>query len=250
MASVTYKALLNAMPRKPPSLDIVTLRHLKAFPWASDDQLERLVSAMTLRQVKRHTLLFSQGTPSDSLFLLILGAVKLSIRSQDEEEVLVSLIRPGELFGITALLPGMQRAFRSEAFTDCQVGVIRAEDFVTALLGIASQDFRFVMESTVSRWVDLLQRYSHFQALSQRQKLALALLELAQKFGIQDARGTVLSLPMTHNGLAELVGSSRPKVSEYMKEFEQQQLILRDGRRLIVRPERLREMVNVGVGQL
>lgn len=237
------------MPRKPPALDIATLHRLKAFPWASDDQLERLVSLMTLRQVKRHSLLFSEGTPSESLFLLVLGAVKLSVPGQGGEEVLVSLIRPGELFGITALLPGMQRAFRSVAFTDCQIGVIQAEDFVTALLGIESQDFRFVMESTVSRWVDLLQRYSHFQALSQRQKLAMALLEIALKFGIQDSRGTVLSLPLTHNGLADLVGSSRPKVSEYMKEFEQQQLILRDGRRLIVRPERLREVVNVGVAR-
>ena len=235
------------MLRKLPSLDLAALRRLKAFPWASDEQLERLVSAMTLRQAKRHSVLFSQGTPSDLLFLLTLGAVKLSVRSQGAEEVLVSLIRPGELFGITSLLPGMQRAFRAEAFTDCQIGTIQAEDFVTALLGIESRDFRFVMESTVSRWVDLLQRYSHFQALNQRQKLALALIELAQKFGIQDARGTVLSLPLTHNGLAELVGASRPKVSEYMKAFEQQQLILRDGRRLIIRPERLRAVVNVGV---
>jgi CRP/FNR family transcriptional regulator, cyclic AMP receptor protein len=237
------------MPRKPLSLDIATLRRLEAFPWASEDQLERLVSSMTLRQVKRHNRLFSEGTPSGSLFLLVLGVVKLSVQSQGGEEVLVSLIRPGELFGITALLPGMQRAFRAEAFIDCQVGVIDAEDFVTALLGIEIRDFRFVMESTVSRWVDLLQRYSHFQALNQRQKLAMALLEIAQKFGIQDSRGTVLSLPLTHNGLADLVGSSRPKVSEYMKEFEQQQLILRDGRRLIVRPERLREVVNVGLVQ-
>ena len=236
------------MPRKMPSLavDVPTLRRLKTFPWASVEQLERLVAAMTFRQMKRHSLLFSEGAPSDSLFLLILGAVKLSVRSQGEEEVLVSLIRPGELFGITALLPGMQRAFRSEAFTDCQVGVIRAEDFVTALLGIESRDFRCVMESTISRWVGLLQRYSHFQTLSKRQKLALALLEIAQKFGIQDARGTVLSLPLTHNGLAELIGSSRPKVSEYMKDFERQQLVVRDGRRFIVRPERLREMVNLG----
>lgn len=231
------------MPRKPSALDIATLRRLKAFPWASDEQLERLIASMTPREVKRYSLLFSAGSPSDSLFLLVSGAVKLSAHSQGKEEVLVSLIRPGELFGITALLPGMQRAFRSEAFTDCQIGVIRAEDFVTALLGIESRDFRCVMESTVSRWVDLLQRYSHFQALSQRQKLAMALLEIAQKFGIQDSRGTVLSLPLTHNGLADLVGSSRPKVSEYMKEFEQQELILRDGRRLIVRPERLHQVV-------
>jgi CRP-like cAMP-binding protein len=73
----------------------------------------------------------------------------------------------------------------------------------------------------------------------------MALLELAQKFGVQDDRGTILILQLTHEDLADLVGASRQKVTEHMKELERQQLILRDGRKLIVLPHRLQEMINL-----
>jgi CRP-like cAMP-binding protein len=73
----------------------------------------------------------------------------------------------------------------------------------------------------------------------------MALLELAQKFGVQDDRGTILILQVTHEDLADLVGASRQKVTEHMKELERQQMILRDGRKLIVLPERLQEVVGL-----
>jgi len=78
-----------------------------------------------------------------------------------------------------------------------------------------------------------------------RQRLAMALLELAQKFGVQDDRGTILILQLTHEDLADLIGASRQKVTEHMKELERQQLILRDGRKLIVLPHRLQEMISL-----
>lgn len=226
-----------------PILTLSTLRRLKAFPWASDQQLEKLLSQTTLRRVERRTILFTEGAPSDALYLLVSGVVKLSLKNREGENVLVSLICPGELFGITSLMPGMQRAFRSEAFSDCWIAALRPETFVTTALGVPFSDFSAVMGSTVNRWFALLYRYAHFQGLSLRQRLALALLELAQKFGVQDARGTILILPVTHETLADLVGASRQKVTEHMKELERQQCLLRDGRKLIVLPQRLQEIV-------
>jgi CRP-like cAMP-binding protein len=176
--------------------------------------------------------------------LLVSGVVKLSLRSLEGEDVLVSLISPGEFFGITALMPGMQRAFRSEAFSDCWVGIVPADTFVTNLLGVPFADFSALMGTTVNRWFSLLYRYAHFQGLGLRQRLAMALLELAQKFGVQDDRGTILILQLTHEDLADLIGASRQKVTEHMKELERQQLILRDGRKLIVLPQRLQEMIS------
>jgi CRP-like cAMP-binding protein len=226
-----------------PVLNVTTLRRLRALPWASDSQLEQLLSHMTLQRVARRTNLFLTGAPSEDLYLLVSGIVKLSLRGIEGEEVLVSLISPGEFFGITALMPGMQRAFRSEAFSDCWVGVLPAETFVTTLLGVPFADFSAMMGSTVTRWFGLLYRYAQFQGLSLRQRLAMALLELAQKFGVRDARGTILILQLTHDDLADLVGASRQKVTEHMKELERQECLLRDGRKLIVLQERLQEVI-------
>jgi CRP-like cAMP-binding protein len=226
-----------------PVLNVTTLRRLRALPWASDRQLEQLITHMSLRRVERRTTLFTEGASSEALYLLVSGVVKLSLRSLEGEDVLVSLISPGELFGITALMPDMQRAFRSEAFSDCWVSVIQAETFVTTLLGTPFADFSAMMGTTVNRWFTLLYRYAHFQGLNLRQRLAMALLELAQKFGVQDARGTILILQLTHEDLADLVGASRQKVTEHIQEMERQQLLVRDGRKLIVLPQRLQEVI-------
>jgi len=194
-----------------PVLNVTTLRRLKALPWASDRQLEELLTHLSLRRVERRTILFTEGAQPDALYLLVSGVIKLSLRSLEGEDVLVSLISPGELFGITALMPDMQRAFRSEAFSDCWVATIQPETFVTTLLGTPFANFSAMMGSTVNRWFTLLYRYAHFQGLNLRQRLALALLELAQKFGVQDDRGTILILQLTHEDLADLIGASRQK---------------------------------------
>ncbi|MBM4258193.1 MAG: Crp/Fnr family transcriptional regulator [Deltaproteobacteria bacterium] len=231
-----------------PVLNVITLRRLKALPWATDHQLEKLLPHFILQHIERQTSLFSEGESSQSLYLLIAGAVKLSLRSsQGEEEILVSLIAPGEFFGITSLMTGMTRGFHGEAFSDCWVAVIQPEQFISTLLGIPFSSFSALMSSTVSRWEDLLYRYTRFQGLNLPQRLALALLELARKFGVQDARGVILILQLTHEDLANLVGASRQKVTEHLKDLERQEAILRDGRRLIVVPEKLQEIAGVGI---
>jgi CRP-like cAMP-binding protein len=142
-------------------------------------------------------------------------------------------------------MAGTSRGFHCTAFSDGWVAAIRPETLVTTLLGVPFTDFSAFMGSTVSRWAALLYRYTRFQGLGLRQRLAMALLELSQKFGVQDARGTILILQVTHEDLADLVGASRQKVTEHMRELERQQMILRDGRKLIVIPERLQEEIGL-----
>jgi biotin operon repressor len=55
----------------------------------------------------------------------------------------------------------------------------------------------------------------------------------------------ILVLQLTHDDLANLVGASRQKVTEHIKELERQEALLRDGRRLIVVPERLQAIVGL-----
>src|SRR5262245_3319038 len=228
-----------------PILNVTTLRRLKALPWASEQQLEKLLSQMTLHHVERHAQLFSEGSLSDTLYLLVSGVVKLSLHSPEGEDILVSLIGPGEFFGITSLMSGMSRGFHCTAFSDGWVAAIRPETFVTTLLGVPFTDFHELMGSTISRWAALLYRYTRFQGLGLRQRLPMALLELSQKFGVQDDRGTILILQVTHEDLADLVGASRQKVTEHIRELERQQMILRDGRKLIVIPGRLQEEIGL-----
>jgi CRP-like cAMP-binding protein len=191
--------------------------------------------------VKRRGTIFFEGETSDRVYILLSGVAKLSFLNRDEK-VLVGLVGAGEIFGVSSLLPSATRPFRCEAFSDCLVGVTRPSTFVGLTLGVPLERFSRTLEVTVGRWWMMLQRYTNFVGLSVRDRLAGALLELAAKFGAHDARGVILTLKLTHADLAELVGASRQRTTEQLIEFENQQMILRDGRRLIIVPERLREL--------
>ena len=72
-----------------------------------------------------------------------------------------------------------------------------------------------------------------------------ALLELAEKFGVRDSRGTLLTIKLTHADLAELVGASRQRTTEQLNDFERESVIARDGRRLIIVPEKLWQLAQM-----
>jgi CRP-like cAMP-binding protein len=235
---VCYEASVVAKDQ----LDWKTLGRLKTLSWLSQDQLQGLAQSLTLQKVKRRDTIFFEGESSNRIYVLLSGVAKLSFQNRDER-VLVGLVGPGEIFGVSSLLPHATRPFRCDAFSDCTVGIARPETFVGLVLGVPLERFSRTLEVTVARWWTMLQRYTNFVGLSVRERLAGALLELAMKFGAEDSRGILLTLKVTHADLAELVGASRQRTTEQLNDFENEHVILRDGRRLIIVPDRLRELV-------
>jgi CRP-like cAMP-binding protein len=225
--------------------DAKSLHKLKSLSWLSAAQIERLAAGMSVERVKRHQVVFSEGEASNMVYILLSGAARLSFLNREGERVLVGLIGAGEIFGVSALLGQARRPFRCDAFSDCWVGEINPETFVDICLGVPFDIYTHAMEVTVGRWWAMLLRYANSVGISLRERLAVTLLDLAAKFGVQDARGTILTLRLTHGDLADLVGASRQKVTEHMNALERQQIILREGRRLILLPHKLQELLHL-----
>lgn len=218
------------------------LRRLQTLAWLSQEQLERLAAATIMRRVNRHETIFFEGEDASSVYLLLSGVAKLTFLSASER-ILVSLVGPGEIFGVSSLLPVAKRPFRCDAFSDCLVGVTSPQAFVDVTLGVRLEDLSRVLDVTVGRWWGMLLRYTTFLGLALRERLPGALLELGTKFGAEDARGRLLTLKLTHSDLAELVGASRQRITEQLSEFERNGVIIRDGRRLIIVTEQLLAVV-------
>jgi len=223
------------------AIDANFLGRLRNLSWLNRDQLQGLAQSLTpIRRKKRETI-FYEGEASDQVYILLSGVAKLSLLNR-EERVLVGLVGPGEVFGVSSLLPNATRPFRCDAFSDCIVGVGSPSTLVEVMLGVPLERFSRMLEVTVGRWWAMLQRYTNYQGLSVRERLADALLELGTKFGAEEARGVLLTLKLTHFDLAELVGASRQRTTEHLIEFENERMIIRDGRRMIIVPERLRAL--------
>jgi CRP-like cAMP-binding protein len=91
-----------------------------------------------------------------------------------------------------------------------------------------------VAASYSGQWDRVQLRSSNFMGYTLEERVALILLELSGSFGDRDRQGVGLMMALRHQDLADLVGASRPRVTEYLASFEGKSLLARDGRRLIV----------------
>jgi CRP/FNR family transcriptional regulator, cyclic AMP receptor protein len=156
-------------------------------------------------------LLFQQGDPSDSLFVVLDGQVAVATRSNDGRESLVAVFEPGGLFGDMGMFDGEPRSADARALDDSRV------------LGIPYTDVRAALEARPELlWVVarvLAQRLrATDEALADAvfldvpARTAKRLLELA---GDSDA----VDVPMTQEDLAGLVGASRERVNKALSLF-------------------------------
>jgi CRP-like cAMP-binding protein len=215
------------------------LRGLKNISWLSGRQLDRLSNGLTVSMAEKRAIIFDEKHSPDSAYILLAGVARITCRNRKGQRTLVIMVAPGMIPGFPPPVPGISYNFRCEAVTLCRIGTIELEALVEISLGIASVDFKRMAESYLGRW-DLVQlRCANFMSCSLEERLALILLELSENFGIPDPKGIRLTLPTRHRDIAELVGASRPRITEQLISFEKKHLISRNSRTLVVNRDRL-----------
>ena len=215
------------------------LRGLKNLSWLSAHQLTRLAAALVVSTVEKCEVIFTEKSLPEAAYMLLSGIARITCRNRKGDRAVVIIVAPGMIPGFPPPVPGISYNFRCEAVTECQIGTIDLKSFVEISLGVASDDFKRMAASYLGRW-DLVQlRCANFMGCTLEERLALILLELSENFGTKNKRGTSLTITPRHQDLADLVSASRPRVTEFLNQFERDHLIVRDQRHLIVRRDRL-----------
>jgi CRP-like cAMP-binding protein len=215
------------------------LRGLKNISWLNARQLDKLYNALTISIVEKRGIIFDDKHTPDAAYILLSGVARISCRNRKGQRTLVIMVAPGMVPGFPPPVPGISYNFRCEAVTVCRIGSIELSTFIEISLGVASADFRRLAASYLGRW-DLVQlRCANFMSCTLEERLALILLELCENFGAADPKGVRLTLPARHRDLAELVGASRPRITEHLIMFERKHLISRNRRQLVVNKDRV-----------
>jgi CRP/FNR family cyclic AMP-dependent transcriptional regulator len=106
-----------------------SLRKLKSFDWLTTAQLERLAQNTVLTKVRKKDPIFDQGQSANMIYLVISGTVRLSMVNQENKRVVVTLVPPGDLFGLGFLFPEVGQPFDADAFSDCTIGTLKRDVF-------------------------------------------------------------------------------------------------------------------------
>ena len=167
-------------------------------------------------QYQTERVIYSQGDAANSVFYILQGKVKIVVTSKQGKEAVVALLSEGEFFGEGSLLAQPLRLSRAIAVTDVTVMRINKTEMLRLLQ--TTPDF------SEAFMVHLLTRNSRIEAdladhlfNSSEKRLARTLLLLAN-FG-KEGKPEPITLKISQSMLAEMIGTTRPRVSVFMNKF-------------------------------
>jgi CRP-like cAMP-binding protein len=222
-------------------------RGLKALPsisWLTARQREILAGELTVTSHDKRSIIFSDKSLSESAHVLLSGVGRITCDNRKGQRTMVIMVAPGLIPAFPAAVTGITYNFRCEAITSCRVGTIGLNRFVKICLGIELAPFKLLASGFLGSWDRVAVRCSNFIGCTLEERMALVLLDLSENFGVPNRRGGMrLTAPVRHGDLAELVGASRPRVTEHLLDFTRRHLISRQDRHLVVYREGLRALI-------
>lgn len=179
-------------------------------------------------QLRPQATFFAQGAESSCVFYLQAGRAKLTVLSQGGKEATITLLAVGDFIGEEAMVgAGGLRMATATAITACTAMRIEREEMIRVLHGEHSfSDFfvRFLLTRGMRTQADLVDQLFN----SSEKRLARTLLLMAE-FGKPGEPETLIP-PITQEALAEMIGTTRSRVSFFMNRFRKLGFIEYNGR--------------------
>jgi len=185
------------------------------------------------RVIRKRERIYLPGDPADSLYLIQSGRVKLSRVSQCGKEIILSILGPGEIFGLEPVLDEESRSAQTVALEQGRLIVLSREKFQSLLL--QTPDLLMTLLKIVNLQLrDSQESLSRLVFKDVKARLASLLLELARSEGKSCGNEIRLEAPVTHQDLANLIGSTRETTTATLNQFKRAQLIQMDRRTIVI----------------
>lgn len=190
-------------------------------------------------------VLFVEGQMPRGIFVLCKGSVKLSINSPSGRTVIVKLAEPGEVLGLSATISGKPYEVTAETLDPCQVNFVKREDFLHFLKDDVEACFKVAEQLSEKYHNACKEAGSLGLSHSAAEKLAKLLLEWSAKNADSGKTEPRLKLRLTHEEIAQMIGTSRETVTRLFADLKKRQILQSKGSTLVIRnTAALRELAN------
>jgi len=188
---------------------------------------------MTTHRYKKGEILFREGSYPTGIYFVKKGKVKKYTTDKSGREQIIYICQAGELLGYHALIG--QEYFRDSAsvIEDSIISFIPKEDFLLALSSSSTLSNR-LLKCLSHEFGVLTHTVSIFANKTVRERLALSLLILRDKYKTDNIKGSPVELNLTREDLAKLVGTARETLVRLLQEFKQEGLVEINGRKIIL----------------
>ena len=195
----------------------------------------RDLEGASTEMVERNKTIFFPGDPAERVYLIRRGAVRLSRVYESGEEITVALLRENSLFGVLSLLTGHRsdRFYHSVAFTRVEMVTAPASSVRQAIEADTSVGL-LLLQGLSSR---ILQTETMIETLTHRDmssRLVSFLLVLCRDFGMPGSQGITIDLRLSHQAIAEAIGSTRVTITRLLGDLRNSGLVEIDRKKITV----------------
>jgi len=215
---------------RPANVSTTLLRNVPLFAGLDEVRLSVLTRTIVRRNFGRNTMIIGAGDPTDSLYIVISGRLKVLMSDEQGREVILSMLGPGEFFGEMGLLDDSPRSASVLTVEPCDLLSISKTDFKRSL----AENFDLslmVMRGLVKRLREADQKIGSLALMDVYGRVARLLLEMAEDVGGEK----MIVKRLTKQDIAKMIGASREMVSRVMKDLQLGGYIEVRGRSIVLR---------------
>jgi CRP-like cAMP-binding protein len=206
-------------------------------------ELQLLQAKLTSHEIKKGTLLYKEGNNPNGVYFLNKGKVKVFQTNGQGKEQIIYIYTKNESFGYRAILGKEKNVVSAQAIEDIAISVISPDVFLKVLQNssVLPNKLLYFLSREFTVWVNLI---SSFAQKNVRERLALSLLILCEKYKNQDKNAEAIGIPISREDLANYVGTETETLVRMLRHFKNQEIIRSNGRQLIVlKPKELEKIL-------
>lgn len=197
---------------------ICKLRHSGFFCDLPKDSVQDLEKIKYASAYPQGAVLFVEGQSARGVYIVCAGRVKLSTTSRDGKTLILRIAQAGEVLGLHASVSGKPYELTAETLQPCQLDFIKRDDFLRFLQTHGDACLRAAqhLSDNCQNAYEMIRSLGLSHSVSE--KLARLLLEWATD-GEQTKDGIRIKVSLTHEEMAQLIGTSRETVTRVLGEF-------------------------------
>ncbi len=215
------------------------------FEGLSEDEGVLLNSSMITHDYKKGQVIFRAGMTPNGIFLLHSGKVKKYTIGNDGKQHIFYICNSGEALGYHSLLSEEPYPDYAETLEDSSLSFISKDVFLT-LLDQSKQLSQKLLKCLSHEFTVFIHSTTVFAQKTVRERLALALLMLKEKYTNKDSHEKPVEIAILREDLANIVGTAIETLVRLLRDFKDEQIIETKGRTIrILHPAKLVRIANL-----
>jgi len=214
--------------------DIIdNIADISIFSDLKEEEIKKIAQFCMSRTYPKNSMIILEEEFGDTVFAICEGTVKITRVNDEGKEVILALLGPGEIFGEMAIIDGESRSANALAQENCILLAFPQNEFIKILKDYF--DVAFALMSELAKRLRKSDQQIEALSLSDAEnRIGVSMLNLAEDMGIiRKGKVTIEKLPFQQD-IANMAGTSRETVSRVLKMFEEKNLIIKTGHRLVI----------------